>query len=560
VLVCAPFHSIANPPVGLAYLVSYLREGGIETGARDLNIEARAHLLDRLPTCGVPTNARRLVDELFSVSRRTYLAEAAAWSWLDPGGAGALVERTLTYRFEPLRAFWTEVGIEQLTSDDELTLAIDVLRMFLESEAQALAATPDGWVGFSTTITNLAATLFLAQRIRAINPDVYLVVGGAHVTPRSAGPLLRAAPFLDAAVPMPSFEPLARVVADLERARRGPVQPGIWRTRRSGRARLHLGEASDVAIECDPATTPTSMDELPVADWTWADLQRHESGFTLRSRARDAARWYPTVPIQTSRGCSFGRCKFCHNVTDYTKYTMQEPGRVAREVKHQIETVRSRGFFFTDDEFTGSRRRTLQICDALDALDEDIRFFCWARLDKLDAELLERMYASGLRQLFVGVEAIDDHLLSLMDKGYDGKSALRQLRMLHEFGARHPEFLYCFNLIIDYPGERLEDVQRTFEMVADEPELFCGHLAACCVFHLYEGTPAFAQMHLGSAGCIEPLTPSDVRVPALRYFFKRRNEASRPDRVEVWSAIAEATRVGGPREEALSRSMLAIYD
>jgi radical SAM superfamily enzyme YgiQ (UPF0313 family) len=79
---------------------------------------------------------------------------------------------------------------------------------------------------------------------------------------------------------------------------------------------------------------------------------------------------------------------------------MQRPERVIAEIKHQISDVRTRGFFFTDDEFVGSRCRTTEICDKLIELNEEIRFFCWLRLDSFDPQLLEKMYDAGARQFF----------------------------------------------------------------------------------------------------------------------------------------------------------------
>src|SRR5207249_3151046 len=116
---------------------------------------------------------------------------------LDPGGAAALVTRTLSHRFQPVHDFWDEVAITRLVTDDVVALLSAALRDWLLARAEEIAREAEGWVGFSMAVTNVPATLLLARRLRELNPDLLLVVGGPHVTARSAAAILRSCPFLD---------------------------------------------------------------------------------------------------------------------------------------------------------------------------------------------------------------------------------------------------------------------------------------------------------------------------------------------------------------------------
>ncbi|MBV8754437.1 MAG: radical SAM protein [Hyphomicrobiales bacterium] len=559
-LVCAPFHSVANPPVGMAYLASYLGERGIDCRPRDINIEAREFVRALPGPDGKPGAFAAIADDLFALARRTYLGEAAAWSWFDSGGLEAVAARALNHPVKAIRDFWRGAEIERLVSDGALRHVSAALHDWLLRQAEAIAGAAAGWVGFSTTITNFAPTLFLARRMRELDPDLLLIIGGPHISARNAAQILRACRVFDFAVPTPAFAALESLLADIGRARHGPLPPGVWRARREATSGNGSSAASAVDIECGSGQVRMDLNALPPADWTWARLSRYDSGFLMKNTSGDFTKWYPTIPVQTSRGCSYSRCKFCHNVVDYPKYSMQRPERVAQEVRHQIATVGSRGFFFTDDEFSGSRRRTVEIGRELRALDEEVRYSCWVRLDKIDAELLDDMYAAGARQLFIGVEAVDDDILLLMDKGYGSREALRNLKLLYQFADRHPDLVYVFNLIVDYPGETLASVRRTLAVVAENPELFVGKVAACCVFHLYEGTPAFEQLGDGATACIDPLLPADVTVPDLRYLYPPVGVETRPDRMEIWSAIAEFVRFKEPHDHGHSRNTVAIYD
>ncbi|MGH8896167.1 MAG: hypothetical protein ACRDZ4_03870 [Egibacteraceae bacterium] len=160
-----------------------------------------------------------------------------------------------------------------------------------------------------------------------------------------------------------------------------------------------------------------------------------------------------------------------------------------REVQHQIATLGVTNVFFTDDEFNRSRRPMVELGNLLGDSVPGVRFFAWLRLDKIDRAVLEALYRGGCRQVFIGVEAVDDALLESMRKGYSVATALDRLRRLAEFAGERSDFRYSFNLIVDHPHEQLDSVIATFEAICREPELFVGRIAAFCRYHLYEGTP-----------------------------------------------------------------------
>lgn len=542
-LVCVPFHSIANAPVGLAYLGAWLEKHGVECPLRDLNIEGRQALLEaaRGPQ-GLPGDAE-VVPQLFALARRTYLAEALVWSWLDPGGTEELVARVLAWPDAVQREFWRDQGIERLAADPALVRAGERLRSWLDARAAELARVPR-WLGFSTVITNLPATLYLLREVRRRAPHLFLVIGGPYVTPRSATALLRAAPELNAAVPLPAYAPLLELLRGVV-AERCTLVPGTWQ-RIGGR------------LEADPRRVETPLDEVPPARWRDLPMPLYVSGFQLEAGPAERGRFYPTVPIETSRGCSYSRCTFCHNVVDHKKYRMRHPQRVAAEIAHQRATVGSDGFFFTDDEFGGSERQTAALCEAL--AEYDLRWFCWVRLDTVDRPFLERIYRAGARQLFLGVEAVEDSLLAAYRKGYGAAEALARLRGLHEFWEDHPDFLYHFNLISNHPKETVDAVRGTLALVAAHPELFVGRLAACCSYHLYEATPDFARFQSLSRPCLDPVLPPGVELPSFRWLLPQHDPATAGRRYAIWDAIGELTRFRGASADSGAPLEQIVYD
>jgi len=538
-LICAPFHSISNAPVGMAYLSSYLESQGIPCPMRDLNIEARAYIESQ-------GFSKEQMEAFFSLARRTYLAEAVAWSWHHPDGAEGIVHQALA-KPEIMRKFWIEdIGVERIISDPEVRRLGEHLRDWLDDKALAIAQdTSLEWLGFSCVITNLPITLYLSQKIRQRRDDLLILMGGAHLSHRNAFQLLENFAYIDATIPAPAYHALATLIHYRVSNSQGPIPPGVWRRRRH-----RVGAtADDETIEYNSTPEKLDMNALPPANWSYLDMNAYESGFMLMGpQGTDFSKWYPTIPIQTSRGCSYSKCRFCHNVVDYPAYAMRRPEVVAADIRHQIEQIGSKGFFFTDDEFTGSAKRVMEICDLLREISQDIRFSLWMRLDAVEEALLEAMYAAGGRQFFIGVEAVDNHLLKLMAKGYGSKEALRRLDVLYQFGQRHPDVIYAYNLIINYPGETLESVQNTFQHVAENPHLFVGSLSACCEFHIYEGTPAYYKHAENAEGCLDTLLPPGVAMPSFRYLLPNHDLKTWPERRQIWKAIGDMARFKGTRD------------
>lgn len=517
-LICGPFHSTSSPMVGMGYLRSYLEQRGIQCGLRDLNIDSRAYLLEA-------TGDRALVDELYSQSCRTYLAEAMVWSWHDPDGPAAVVRRAETHPSTALREFWEQAGIRRLESDPRLQRASRLLRAWLLARAQEIAAASPSWVGFSTAITNLASNLFLARELKRLAQDLLIVMGGPEVTDRNAYELLASFAYVDVAIPAPGYEPLAAMVSDAGTARTRPLPPGVWRRNASGQ------------IEMDATRCWVDLNALPPADWRGIDLRRYVTGFLLVDTPEAIVRWYPTVPLHTSQGCSYNACDFCYNVALYPRFAAQSPERAVAEIRHQMQTTGSHGFFFTDFEFNASPGRVMEICRRIRELPEEIRFYSWLRLDKIDAGLLRTMYEAGTRQIFIGVEAVDDDLLRLMRKGYTARFAIDKLQELHEFSQEHPDLRFEFNLITNYPGETLASVRNTLEQIAENPHLFYHRVAAVVEFMLHEGTFAFQALEPVAVGCNQPVLPPGAHLRSYRHVYPPPDDPTRPERLEIWSAI-----------------------
>jgi len=123
------------------------------------------------------------------------------------------------------------------------------------------------------------------------------------------------------------------------------------------------------------------IDSLPFPAREKLDLKRYRPGPVQCLRL-------PTTAMFTTRGCPF-KCTFCvtHQIWGHS-VRMMSAERVFQEVNHCIDKYDIRDLFFSDDTFTLSRSRIVQLCNLFIDNKLDISWSCFSRVDTVDYELL----------------------------------------------------------------------------------------------------------------------------------------------------------------------------
>jgi hypothetical protein len=170
------------------------------------------------------------------------------------------------------------------------------------------------------------------------------------------------------------------------------------------------------------------------------------------------------MPVETARGCPWGRCAFCiHPIRAVTGKPLYRPKPitlVAAEIE-RLFTAGHRRFFIVDEALPPSRLR--ELADLFSSLSEAVSWIGYARLDVgHDRDSFTRARAAGCRKLFIGVESGSDRILTRFHKGVDAARARRVLLDIAAAGlAAH------FFLMTGFPGEEESDRQATLDLLAD---------------------------------------------------------------------------------------------
>ncbi len=152
------------------------------------------------------------------------------------------------------------------------------------------------------------------------------------------------------------------------------------------------------------------LDQWPDPDWSLVDRFHGAVGNMVGPKR--------VVPIQTSRGCPYD-CAFCSVTTTFgRKMRYRSVERVIAEMQRQ--DLANTLFFFYDDNFAASPRRTWEMVEAISALPEKTVWTAQVRADVArDIPLLDAMAASGAGAFYIGLESVNQESLRSQLKRQD---------------------------------------------------------------------------------------------------------------------------------------------
>lgn len=170
-----------------------------------------------------------------------------------------------------------------------------------------------------------------------------------------------------------------------------------------------------------------------------------------------------TLSHHASYGCPF-TCNFCGVVNMVNgRYSAQSPETVERQVSTLVNTYGANALQFYDNNFFVSESRSAEICERL--IKYGIPWWTYGRVDtlmKYSDKTWRMMRDSGLKMIYIGVEAGTDETLARMNKG--GKQTVNlgiEIAMRMRAYGIIPEMSF----VIGCPPEPDADIDRTFEFI-----------------------------------------------------------------------------------------------
>ncbi|MCP4249342.1 MAG: B12-binding domain-containing radical SAM protein [bacterium] len=193
----------------------------------------------------------------------------------------------------------------------------------------------------------------------------------------------------------------------------------------------------------------TDLDALPFQPWDiFAKLPYHRT-----------CPWMDLDEVHTmntSRGCPF-KCTFCSVFSVWgTKYSVQSGRRIVDEMDLLMKDYGAEGFYFREDHFTLSRKRTEEFCRILIDRGAPAPWACETRVDSLSEEVVKMMADAGCAAVYLGIESGTQRMLDLMKKNITVSHIENSINYCRKYGIH----AYC-SLLVGVPGETFEDFLAT---------------------------------------------------------------------------------------------------
>src|SRR5262245_45519784 len=222
------------------------------------------------------------------------------------------------------------------------------------------------------------------------------------------------------------------------------------------------------------------LDSLPFPRW---DLVKEAGNyrFGIQWSSRPVGGGFPLL---ASRGCP-EFCTYCpHRIL--AGYRARSISNIVDEIERLCDQVRRPYVIFRDPLFSEQRDRCVELCDEIERRGLKVTFEAETRLDRLDVDLLDRLYAAGFRAMSFGVESLSPATLK--------KSGRRPIPETHQRliieHSRKLGIVTAAFYVLGFLQDDWNSIAATIDYANDLGSTF----AQFKILTPYPGTPMFKQL------------------------------------------------------------------
>lgn len=326
-------------------------------------------------------------------------------------------------------------GVPAFSDPDKLKTIRDVvIPNFLDDLTTKILSMSPTVVGFSVVFNQVMGSLALARRLKAADPNITIIFGGASFDDEMGQEYHRAMPEIidhvfmgEAEVPFRNF---------LERIRAGQATSGI----------PGVTDWTPNGLSLVPIERLSDMDQSPQPDY--------DAFFDYQDQLIEAGKQVVEIewlPFESSRGCWWGQvnhCIFCGINKDLLAFREKSVERVIDDIVALSSRYGVSKLVATD--WIVSKRDRKELFQRLAERRLDMTLFYETRADLSKAEVA-MLRDAGVLEVQPGIESLSTELLRHMRKGSSRMRHVQFLRWCKEYGVTA-----SWNLLCSFPGEKRE--------------------------------------------------------------------------------------------------------
>jgi len=416
---------------------------------------------------------------------------------------------------------------------------LDANALGLQPEEVVPRVTDADVVGLTAMTPTVGTAIGIARHLKQANPDLIIILGGAHATllPKET---LTTAPEIDIVVKGEGEETIIELLQALEDKQPLDNISGIsYRT-------------NDKIISTTTRFANVDMDSLPYLAYHLLPLRKYKP-HPPHGRA------LPFAAIVTSRGCPY-HCAYCSKPIFGNKFRAQSPERVVEEVAYLKGKFAVKEIAFYDDVFTLNKKRAYAIADGIIKKGLRVHWTCETRVNLVDKELLRRIKQAGSYAIAYGIESASPEIINTLNKDITLEQVEKAVRASSEVGLQTIGYF-----MIGSPGESPETISQTIQF-AKKLKLDFAQFSVTTPFpgtelydlYLATGGDNIPWENFVYAGAGRQIIPigSQLNSSDLQYWTRRayREFYLRP--AYLWQRIRQLTSIGELRVNLQGFGML----
>lgn len=241
-------------------------------------------------------------------------------------------------------------------------------------------------LGVSFRTASYGSAKEFIKAARAINRDIFIVVGGHHATafPEETLADLGCNAVVRGEGEYAFKELVERLMEDLSPE---DLEGITYKNRDSG----------DI-VSNRPRPPIEDIDKLP---WPAREFLNSED--------------YNVMTILTSRGCPFN-CIYCDKGISTRKVKYRSADDIFEEMKYIATRLNKKRLYIVDDHFFLNRNRLEPVLDKMIKENLGVKWTCQARVDGISEDILQKAKQAGCEQIMYGIETGDETELKYMRK------------------------------------------------------------------------------------------------------------------------------------------------
>ena len=426
-LISMPFASINIPSIQLGILESYLKERDIFIKTEHLYLKAAGfYSINNYNSLIFPPNDSYIAQMIFS-------------KYVFPNHWKDNAENFSKY-------FNEKISQNNFSFDGYMKQSDRFYNWIIEN----LDWKSYDFIGFTLNYGQFLPSLAVAKKIKELDPDKKIILGGSRTTGQLGVRVLESFDFVDFIVSGDGEEALYQLASDHNNY--ASIPGLIYRNENGVNWNENNGffDLNNISI--------------PSYDSFFMELYRSPIG------VQQYFRYYGRIPVEISRGCWWNKCSFCNMSLQHKKYREKRVDRIVEEIDFLSEK-----YNILDFQIIGNTLplKDFQILfEKINLLGKDFNFVAETRAGRLKSNDYTMMKDAGFTVIQTGVESFSPNYLKKMNKGTRVIDNIAALKFCKENGIKN-----IYNIIVNYPNEELQDYEETkaiiqlFKQYLDAPSL-----------------------------------------------------------------------------------------